>query len=376
MRLSPLLWQRFIRVARALGIYERLATSTLLRRVKRRIADPVHPLLEAGAGATVSFSSPFVLMDIGTRGGIQPRWRSVMSRLEVVGFEPDPLECEALNEHFRLTGEKVCIYPVALGDADGERNFFVTGLPNSSGILPANAAFVARLSKENENSLRVVDRRALAMRTIDSFLAEHPSMKIDFLKIDVEGAECDVLAGAKRLLDSGAVLGVECEVWFGPIKNPESFARIDALLRASRLHLFDIAVRRYARRTFPDGFVPQPDEARRFGYGRASLERYGQPLTGDVVYLRDPVWELETGVPGFDWSDATVLTMALVFSIYDLPDCAIELVESYRKHFPSGLPFDAIRDALTPPGPDGERMRYPDYLELTARRARRNGGRA
>jgi FkbM family methyltransferase len=40
------------------------------------------------------------------------------------------------------------------------------------------------------------------IRTLDEILAEHGVTSVDFLKVDVEGGEPDVLEGATRLLDS------------------------------------------------------------------------------------------------------------------------------------------------------------------------------
>lgn len=375
LKLPKSTYNRLVKAAKSLGVYDMLAASRRLRRLKRRLVEPVHPLLPVLNRLSRRALSPPTLMDIGARGGIQPRWQPVAAWLDVIGFEPDVQECDFLNEHHRKNGEQVKVYPVALADADGDRTFYVTGLPNSSGIFAGDPAYLARLHDVHARNLHVVSQQTIHTRAIDSFLAEHPELRVDFIKIDVEGAEYEVLAGAKRLLTEGEVLGVEYEIWLGPVKHrPDRQALIDTLLRESRLHLFDFDLRRFARKTFPDGFIPDRADVLKFGAARAVRERYGQPLTGDAVYLRDPVWEWQQGNGGFRWDDETVLKMALIYSIYDLPDCAIELVQHYANHFPSQLPFDKIYDALTPPGPGGRRIGYRDYLARAARHATRATG--
>ena len=376
MKLRPATYSALIKAAKRLRIYDALAASPRLRGMRERLLHPPHPMLPViGRLADLGLRPP-VLMDIGARGGVQPIWKPIAPWIEVIGFEPDAAECERLNARFRADGDNIRVYPVALSDTDGEKPFFVTAFPNSSGLFAADPAFIARLQEVNARSHTVVSQERLATRSIDSFLSEHPGLRVDFIKIDVEGAEYEVLAGARDLLAAGGVLGVEYEVWVGPIKHrADRQARIDELLRESRLHLFDLTMRRYPRKTFPDGFIPDAADLHKHNYRRAVNERYGQHLTGDAVYLRDPVWEHGKGITGFRWDDDTVVRMALIYSLYDLPDCAIELVQHYARHFESRLPLAEIEDALTPPGPGGRRLSYRDYLAETARRHARAGDR-
>ena len=58
-----------------------------------------------------------------------------------------------------------------------------------------------------------LQRRLVPMRSLDSLMAEGAIPQADFLKVDVEGYEADVLAGAKEML-AGGVLGIEVETSF------------------------------------------------------------------------------------------------------------------------------------------------------------------
>lgn len=344
------------------GLHEWLAQFRALRDLKSRLFADLHPLIRLFSTGGFGPIEPLRLMDIGARGGIQPRWLPLVRWLEVTGFEPDEVECARLNAHFSRNNEHVTIYARALSDASEHKTLYVTGSPNSSGLVKSDQSFVLRLQKKHFDTLRVVEERTIATLSIDDFLADQSVKRPDFIKIDVEGAEPLVLAGARQLLANNSLLGVESEIWLGPIKNGDNLSRIDMIMRGSRFHLFDLVMRRYPRRSFPHGFL-----ASRGPYRKSNSEQLGQPLTGDILYLRDPVWELEKGLSGFDWTDSTVVKMALIFSIYDLPDCAIELLTTYSDNFNSKLPFELMFDALTPVAPSGRRLKYRQYLARTKR---------
>ena len=55
-------------------------------------------------------------------------------------------------------------------------------------------------------------RQTVTVRRLDTVLGEERLEKVDLLKIDVEGAEMDVLEGAQQSLERGQVRAILCEV--------------------------------------------------------------------------------------------------------------------------------------------------------------------
>jgi hypothetical protein len=84
---------------------------------------------------------------------------------------------------------------------------------------------------------------------------------------------------------------------------------------------------------------PRPDSA-----------RYGQALTGDALYFRDPISDRIAGRPSIDWDSARILRLCALFDIFDYGDCAIELLEDFEKRKTTALDFDleTVLNALTP----------------------------
>ncbi len=49
-------------------------------------------------------ASGFTLLDVGARGGVAGKLRPLAGLIDVVGFEPDAEECQALNEQVAREG--------------------------------------------------------------------------------------------------------------------------------------------------------------------------------------------------------------------------------------------------------------------------------
>ncbi|MBN2669968.1 MAG: FkbM family methyltransferase [Bacteroidales bacterium] len=101
-------------------------------------------------------------------------------------FEPIPHMYQNLIEHY---SKKATIYPYALSDESGETTFqFVKNAPAYSGIK----------KRRYDISNPDIEEIKVELKTLDELIPE--STRIDFIKIDVEGAEFGVLKGGKQLL--------------------------------------------------------------------------------------------------------------------------------------------------------------------------------
>ena len=101
-------------------------------------------------------------------------------------FEPIPLFFDKLKARYN---GNVSVLPYALSDKEGESSFqFVKNAPAYSGLEKRKYS----VDKPDIEEIKV------ELKSLDSVVPE--SQKIDFIKIDVEGGEYDVLKGAKRIL--------------------------------------------------------------------------------------------------------------------------------------------------------------------------------
>ncbi|HTP84491.1 MAG TPA: FkbM family methyltransferase [Alphaproteobacteria bacterium] len=186
-------------------------------------------------------------------------------RATVIGFEPIREECDRLNE---IRGPAHRHLPMAVGDGR-RRTFYRTNAPMNSSLYRPNHALLRRF-KELASIFDVVGTSEVDTVRLDD-VAELGD--IDFLKIDVQGAERDVLGGAIRVLQD--VVMVQTEVMFVPMYEDQPlFGDIDVALRAAGFLLHQIDT--------PRGFALRPLIA-----PPGQERRFGQLLWADFVYARD-----------------------------------------------------------------------------------------
>lgn len=144
-----------------------------------------------------------VLYDIGANiglisllMGLHPQGR----RVRIHGFEPEPLNFEHLERNIDVNGlaDRVSAHRTALGARDGEVDLFVRGSAGEGRHSIAE-------ERGSTASIRV------PLRTATRFAAESgdsPTM----IKIDVEGAEGQVLAGFDEMMRSAPPRDIFLEI--------------------------------------------------------------------------------------------------------------------------------------------------------------------
>ncbi|HYL87070.1 MAG TPA: FkbM family methyltransferase [Candidatus Angelobacter sp.] len=110
---------------------------------------------------------------------------------QVVAIEPSPRECRRLEKHLRLNRcANVELVNCAVGEDPGETDLYVVEGRSDwcNSLRPPE-------TKEPVRTMRVVVRR------LDDILEGLDITKVDFVKLDVEGAELPTLYGAMKLLN-------------------------------------------------------------------------------------------------------------------------------------------------------------------------------
>ncbi|MCM0019293.1 MAG: FkbM family methyltransferase [Tagaea sp.] len=256
--------------------------------------------------AILGLSAPVDVVDVGAASdeGVDDPYRALLdgTDVRVIGFEPRADACAARNA--QASGNRRYL-PWFVGDGTA-RDFHLCANPLTSSLYPPDAAL---LDLFHNMPLPVVGRERVLTRRLDDI----PEIEgCDLLKLDVQGAELDVLRGAPRLTANALV--VDVEVGFIPIyKGQALFGDIDVELRrlGFMLHRF---VAPFSRQLKPLVFGAGP-----FGAGSQLL--YAE----SAIYIR--------AIDRLDrLSDARLLVLArILHDVYRSFDLVGMLLETHDR---------------------------------------------
>jgi FkbM family methyltransferase len=285
-------------------------------------------------------TEPFVLIDVGVQGGENIRWRPLGDCLVVHGFDPivevaQQLTAKNEGRHNRR------YHHMAIGNADGEQAFYFNPAnPTASSMYQQSAGrFGVEMSEQ---------RRVVPIRRLDSLWAEGVIPLADYIKIDVEGFEQDVLLGARELLRAG-VLALQTETNFGvsPSYPKTHFAAVAEIALDNHLMLFDLAFNRIPRASFQRALV-------RKGFEPISeQDGVGRPATVDVLFARDLIDEVDHldhyRTPPPPVTVNQLIKSMIICELHALNDIALDTAERFTERLGAHLDVERSVRLLADP---------------------------
>lgn len=235
-----------------------------------------------------------IFVDVGSRNGII-ELAGIAPFVKAYGFEPNPEEYKKLMSGktdaaaYGIVSPKyssIQYYPYALGEQNGTATFYVTAGPGAAGLLPPNPERLSETKWQGatyrtniaDEIFAINKTIQVTVKTLKSFAKEESLASIDYLKIDVEGSEYEVLKGAGDLLSDILIVKVEvCFVHFR--KNQKLFSDVDILMRKFGFDLlrYEISPVQIAFKERTTGWS--------FGPTIGFPERFGQPVQSDAIYV-------------------------------------------------------------------------------------------
>ena len=300
-------------------------------------------------------NDPVVIFDIGARGGVGREWDVLGDQLRAYAFEPDEEECRRLaaNAPAHLT-----YIPKALGKSSGSQTLYWTSLPDSAGLYRTRMDYFNRLLNR-DNGVTVREGK-VNVTSLDEVVAEYKIATVDFIKLDIEGAELDVLQGGQNFLRGQLPLGLLSEIRFHEeINGSPPFSEFDAYLRGQGLRLYDLQFYYQSRAVMPYPGLQhyhRPNGTKFFAYTSR-----GQLQDGDALYFRDLL--LPSGAPLIDSMPASaILKMCVFMEIFSMNDCAAELLLASRERIDAVVDINRLLNLLAS-GICGFPITFRDYTE-------------
>jgi FkbM family methyltransferase len=205
----------------------------------------------------------------------------------------------------------------AFAESAGIVKFNINYDPYTSSIYEKNPRFDSLCASMNcdyvngdvRKTVRVIDVPAITLDEHADCLLE----PIDFLGLDVEGAEMDLLQSGRRTI-GGEVLGIMMEVMFHELlKGQKTFGELAAYLDSLGYRFI---------------WLSPHDSEYAFSRRPIGWRARGVNVTGDALFLRDPLSVRETH-PDPDLGLAKLAFMALNFEMVDYALDALDLIDDY-----------------------------------------------
>jgi FkbM family methyltransferase len=255
-------------------------------------------------------TAPMRVIDVGGAMGPDRRWAKLPSgSVRFMTFEPD---ARSQNDGFVQEGQNLTV-PIGLADKPGERTLHLTEGP-----------FASSLYRPNEYVLRdfaiwpwytPAGLANIEVDTLDACVARLPDWRPDFVKVDAEGADLDVLKGGRRTLETA--FGVQIEVAFARrnVGAPLQ-AEMDLWLRDAGFAPYLLIREHWVRANRIHGALSQP-----------------QLVWADAVYFRDRAWTLKqvAGAASAEEAERRLCVILAILLAYNAHDYAAELVAAIAK---------------------------------------------
>lgn len=330
-------------------------------------------------------SESFKLVDVGCAGGLAPGWRMFGDRLAALGFDTNAEEVARLQAaetnpqvHYvagwvgmpdghplkTRIGPKAYWHQWPVGRLAYERTYNLRKA-RSEGLTPlpledyyrgvdvlqqewlttpvggydldyARTFEVHPVSAE-ETAAALSDTNPERTVHLPPYLAATGFYDADFIKLDIDGPDYEVLRSMSDLLTKPSLLGVSLEVsYYGSHDaNDNSFHNMDRLMREKGFDLFGLSVRTYACAALP---FPYMD-------AHPSMNKGGRPLQGDALYVRD-LGSRVRREEAAGLSDDKLAKTAALFSLFSLPDSAAEILLVHRERLARILDVDHALELL------------------------------
>lgn len=247
--------------------------------------------------STILNGQALALLDIGAAGDIETRWKRIDSLIEYIGFEPDERSYDVLKKSLQNC-RKHEIHKTALWSSEGQIDFhFCKGWQQSS-HFPPNYDLVDNFPQKDRFTVEQPDTLAALM--VDNVVRAN----IDFVKIDTQGGELEILKGGTKTLANA--FGLELELAIATIYSGQPMFQdlSDFLEKHGFIFVDFVSLRRWERHDINSSF--------------------GQLVFGDGLFIKIPEQLTLTYKNNYE-AMRRYVAICCLYNRFDLIDVLLEL---------------------------------------------------
>jgi|GEM_PF-915501 FkbM family methyltransferase len=155
---------------------------------------------------------PIVSVDVGADGGVR-EWGELATLCVVHAFEPRQNSFAELQRSLTESRQQYLkIHNIGLARTTGRHRLYVTRIPQASSLIKPKPASLLLKRWRQDNGFDVTQELEVDCISLAQFVQEENLSRIDFLKLDTQGSELDILRGGGDFLREISI--IKCEVMF------------------------------------------------------------------------------------------------------------------------------------------------------------------
>ncbi len=206
----------------------------------------------------------FNVIDAGARYGVHPSWENIKELINLFLFEVDNEEAKRLKNKYKKL-DNIKVSNIGLSNKKEEIFLNINEHKALSSLLDINKKELEYFNHMVEET-NLLNKNLIQTDTIDNLFSD---IKIDFLKLDVEGYEKYILEGASIQLDN--ILAIRSEVIFIEFhKKGTTFSELHSFLTKKGFELLNLD---YNGKGYASSIFTKSD-------------RYGTLISTDAVWIK------------------------------------------------------------------------------------------
>lgn len=312
---------------------------------------------------------PFIYLDVGCRGGVSEVWKTLNPDFIYYGIDPDAEEINRLTENESNPNYHYFNYFAGLPPDDmffkddEARNLTKEEFEYYNPWMNYSfhrAREIQKQPPEIDNIDLMPQNNETAERIpLGEFIQNHSIQNLDFLKIDTDGYDYEVIASADPAIDELQTLGMSIEIFINQpyFKSSNSIYHIDPFLRKKGFILHELKLRKHSRKDLPAKFL----------FSNCILTATGQPVWADAIYAKNGASPHFSALFNKSLSTIKLLKLACIYDVFHLPDCAAECINTRKDDIARLADPEDLLNHLTPlmtiQGKSGY-LTYAQYIRM------------